>query len=243
MKNPGTVLIVEDEKNLGKTLQEYLQSIGINNHLAQNATEAKKFFYDSSIQPSVVLMDINLPDGNGLELAKEFRSIRKNFSLLFLSALSDPEIRVEGLEVGGDDYITKPFKLKELTLRLQRILESKNHLDTLPDCIEEGKLKIWFSRYQVQDSKGKIIDLSQKECAILRLLYSKKNQVVARDEMIEQVWGQESFPSNRTIDNYIVSLRKWCESTQDSGAKILSVRGVGYKFLTTKTEGEYNEHI
>lgn len=229
MKSSGPILIVEDEKNLGITLQEYLQGIGIEGHLARSAQEAREYFLKD---PSVVLMDINLPDGNGLDLAREFRLKRQDFALLFLSAMNDPETRVQGLEVGGDDYITKPFKLKELTLRLQRILESKKILDNSPDCIEEGKLKIWFKRFQVEDAEGRVLNLSQKECAILRLLYEKKNQVVTRDEIIEKVWGESAFPSNRTVDNYVVTLRKWCECTENSGAKIQSVRGVGYKFLT-----------
>lgn len=177
----------------------------------------------------IVLMDIGLPDGNGLTLAESFRKIRKDFVLLFLSALNDPSTRVEGLEIGAEDFITKPFELKELVLRLKRIIKSQESLLAKPDEIILGPLKIWFKRFEVQDAKGEIIPLTQKECAILELLYQNKNEAITRDEIIDQIWGKDAFPSNRTVDNYIVKLRKWCESDATEATKITSIRGIGYK--------------
>jgi two-component system, OmpR family, alkaline phosphatase synthesis response regulator PhoP len=221
------ILIVEDEKNLGLTLSEYLDNIGYDCCLATNCQEARQLFNQNS--PSIVLMDIGLPDGNGLELAKELTDLRKEIVLLFLSAESDPEIRVQGLEIGAHDYITKPFALKELVLRLKRILSSHQSLLNKENVIECGKLSIHFSKYEVIDGSGKIIALSQKECAILQYLYDHQGLVVSRDELIENIWGEDSNPSNRTIDNYIVTLRKWCESDPDQPIAIVSVRKVGYK--------------
>ena len=223
------LLVVEDEKNLGDTLFEYLDSQGFNIRLARTAARAKEEFCSPNFNPQIVLMDIGLPDGNGLDLAKELRNLRKNFVLLFLSAQNDPETKFEGLDMGAEDFITKPFDLRELILRLERILKNQADLEYLSEEIALGDLKIWFKQFEVMDGDGKILSLSQKEQAILEMLYSQKNQVVSRDDIIEHVWGENSFPSNRTVDNYIVKLRKWLESSREEAAKISSVRGIGYK--------------
>lgn len=223
------ILIVEDEENLGITLSEYLKGLGHGCFWAKDAKTARELF--ASQKPGVILMDIGLPDGNGLDLAREFRKMRKDFVLLFLSALNDPETKVEGLEIGADDYITKPFALKELILRLNRILSSQSEISKLPEEINHGPLKIWFKRYEVQDAQGDILSLSQKECAILELLYTKKNEAVDREEIIEKIWGEDKFPSNRTVDNYIVKLRKWCETDSKKSLEIQSIRSIGYKLI------------
>jgi two-component system alkaline phosphatase synthesis response regulator PhoP len=223
------ILIVEDEENLGITLSEFLKGLGHGSFWAKDAKSAREIFKFE--KPNVILMDIGLPDGNGLELAREFRKIRKDFVLLFLSAMNDPETKVEGLEIGADDYITKPFALKELVLRLNRILSSQSEFNKLPEEITHGPLKIWFKRYEVQEANGTVIGLSQKECAILELLYTKKNEAVDREEIIEKIWGEDKFPSNRTVDNYIVKLRKWCETDPKKSLEIQSIRSIGYKLI------------
>lgn len=225
----GNILIVEDEKNLGVTLQEYLTSLGHKCELAPTAKEARELF--SRLSPDIVLMDIGLPDDSGLNVAREFRSLRKDFVLLFLSAQNDPETRVEGLEIGAEDYITKPFALKELVLRLNRILENQNSKKEIADEIVFGDLKIWFKSFEVQDGHGKVQSLSQKECSILQLLLKNINNAVTREQIIENVWGENKFPSNRTVDNYIVSLRKWCDTSADKIIEIKSIRGIGYKLV------------
>tara|TARA_R110000868_G_scaffold411568_1_gene705408 strand:- start:18625 stop:19314 length:690 start_codon:yes stop_codon:yes gene_type:complete len=219
------ILIVEDEPNLGTTLNEYLASLGHNCSLATTAQAAREQF--ATKNPAIVLMDIGLPDGNGLDLAREFRQNRKDFVLLFLSALNDPDIRVEGLEIGAVDYITKPFALKELTLRLERILATSEL--PLPNLIKAGALEIHFSSYELIDATGEVIPLAQKECAILKILYLKRGEAVTREEILNQVWGSDKFPSERTVDNYIVKLRKWCESDEKQSISIQNIRGVGYK--------------
>jgi two-component system alkaline phosphatase synthesis response regulator PhoP len=223
------ILIVEDEKNLGNTLEEYLSSIGYECKWTQSGEATKALF--KTFVPQIVLMDIGLPDCSGLDLARELRSQNKNFNLLFLSALNDPEIKVEALDIGGEDYITKPFALKELIFRLDKILKTQTLAVSFPEEIIHGKLKIWFKRFEVQDALGNIINLSQKECAILDLLYQKRNEAINRDEIIDRIWGADKFPSNRTVDNYIVKLRKWCESDEEKSIEILSIRSIGYKLI------------
>jgi len=221
-----SVLLVEDEENLGQTLRDYLRAKKFSVELAPTCAEARIKFKDLS--PAIVIMDIGLPDGDGISLAREFRNRRKDCVLLFCTALNDPGLRVEGLELGAEDYITKPFELKELTLRLDRILKSRSITMHNPDEFKFGKLIFWPKRFEIQDGSGLILPLGQKECAILELLLERKNEVVARDEMIETIWGENAFPTNRTIDNYIVKLRKWADSG-DGSVIITSVRGIGYK--------------
>lgn len=222
-----SVLLVEDEKNLGETLRDYLRSKKFNVELAINCEEAREKFQE--FKPTIAILDIGLPDGDGVSLAREFRQKRKDCVLLFCTALNDPSLRVEGLELGAEDYITKPFELKELTLRLDRILKSRQVTLHNPDEYRFGKLIFWPKRFEIQDASGIISSLGQKECAILELLIEKKNEVVARDEMIETIWGENAFPTNRTIDNYIVKLRKWAESEIGGEIHITSVRSIGYK--------------
>lgn len=227
MNNSTSLLLIEDEPNLGQTLRDYLRAKKFQVDLAINCSEARTKFEEN--YPAVVILDIGLPDGDGIELAREFRSKRKDCVLLFCTALNDPGLRVTGLELGAEDYITKPFELKELTLRLDRILKSRSVAMDNPDEFKFGKLVFWPKRFEICDARGLTLPLSQKECAILELLISKKNQVVGRDEMIESIWGEDSFPTNRTIDNYIVKLRKWADSDSNHPLMIISIRGIGYK--------------
>lgn len=223
------ILVVEDEPNLGITLKEYLETIDYTVTLAESVNKARESFESS--RPQVVLMDIGLPDGNGLELAKELRKKRTDFLLFFLSAQNDPDTKLEALEIGSEDYITKPFALKELTFRLKRAFQLQKDFTKKEECIVHGSLKICFSQFQVHDAADNIINLSQKEAAILSLLYNSKGEAVTRELIIKEVWGDDKYPSNRTVDNYIVKLRKWCESDPQATIEIQSIRGVGYKLI------------
>ena len=231
--NQQSILIVEDEPNLGNTLKEYMDMKGHQAHWACSGKEAWELFLQNT--PSVVLMDVQLPDHNGFKLANDFRSHRKDFALLFLSAQNDPSSRLRGLEIGAEDYITKPFELQELTLRLERILIFRRDLLALKNEISHGPLKIYFSQYEVVDAQGKKIPLSHKECEILKYLYSRPEEAVNREDIIDHIWGENEYPSTRTVDNYIVKLRKWCETDRTQSIRIQSIRGVGYK-LTIQGE-------
>lgn len=226
--NSRKILIIEDEAALGETLQEYLSDQGYPSILAATCCEAEKLFKE--FIPSIVLMDIGLPDGSGLELAKKLKKQQKDLILFFLSALDDPEIRLKGLEIGGHDYIMKPFALRELMLRLKRILNTKD----LSHCKTIGKLSFWPKKFEVQDGLGNILPLSQKECGILKYLFDKEGEAVTREDILDRIWGDNKFPSNRTIDNYIVNLRKWADSDPEQPIKIISIRGIGYKLNIQK---------
>jgi two-component system alkaline phosphatase synthesis response regulator PhoP len=236
--NKLQILILEDEINLGVTLYEYLESKGYDCKHAKSCQEARDIFNLSDFSPVVILADIGLPDGNGIELAKELRSIRQDFVLLFLSAQNDAETKLRGLEMGAEDYITKPFDLRELMLRLNKALTTHSHLTTYQSEIQLGQLKIRFKSYEVVSSDGTITALGQKECAILELLYKNSNQVVSRDTIIDEIWGEDSYPSNRTVDNYIVKLRKWIDTDTTKKVSIKSIRSVGYQLEVKKDSNE-----
>lgn len=223
------LLIVEDEANLGETLRDYFRSKGYAVEWAPSAARARELVLSMGEGLDLVLLDINLPDGNGLELARAWRRERRDLVVVFLSAMNDPALRVEGLELGAEDYVTKPFELKELTLRFERILSYRQKSARDPEELRFGKLIFWPRRYEVQDGEGRVLPLGQKETAILQALLARRGEVVSRDELIEDIWGSESFPTNRTVDNYIVKLRKWCESDAQAQLHISSVRGVGYR--------------
>lgn len=223
------ILIVEDEANLGQTLRDYLRGKGHRVEWAPDVKSAQELAHQMGAGLDVALLDINLPDGNGLELARQLRLQRRDLVMVFLSAQNDPALRVEGLEIGAEDYVTKPFELRELTLRLERILQYRRSSLAGPEELSFGSLRFWPRRFEVQDAQGIVSSWGQKEVAILQYLLQHRGSVVGRDELIEEIWGEESFPTNRTVDNYMVKLRKWCESDATHPLKIVTVRGVGYR--------------
>jgi two-component system alkaline phosphatase synthesis response regulator PhoP len=225
------ILIVEDEPNLGSTLQEYLSLKNFNCHLATNLADARNVFQSSQSKIKIVLMDIGLPDGSGLDLAKELFSINNKLILIFLSAQNDPSTRLMGLDLGAYDYITKPFELRELTLRLERILQQQSSPD---EKITFEEIHFDPSSLQISYQDHGAVQLNVKESGIFHLLISHVNQVISRDQMIDSVWGANEFPSNRTIDNYIVRLRKIIDELQIQHIEIVSIRGVGYKMQLKK---------
>ncbi len=245
------ILLLEDEYNLGETLQEYLLSLNFRCQWAKSIEEAKVYLQkslgidlhqnsyseknDHKIDDKkdemdlfhLALLDVNLPDGNGLELGKWIRKHSPETQLLFISAVNDPEVKLESLEIGAQDFITKPFHLKEIVLRIKRIESMlKQHV---PAFVKLGKLAIKFEEFLLIDALGNEIPLSQKERLILELLYRHKNSVIHRDYIIEKIWGEDKYPSQRTVDNYIVKLRKWSETDPNLPVTIISIRGGGYK--------------
>ena len=196
--------------------------------IEENIARAKELL--KAHRPEFILLDIGLPDGNGIEFAKMVKIQNSSQKIIFLSAQNSPDIKLEGLEVGAEDFITKPFRLKELMLRLKKLttrqVEEKNELTHF----SAGALEVWFDRYEAKRGDGEIISLGQKDCEILKLLVENKNTVLARELIIETVWGEDGYPSNRTVDNYIVRLRRWAE-TDSEAIEILSVRSVGYKLV------------
>lgn len=222
------ILLIEDDKTLGLTLSERLAREGYSVHLARSFYEAKQYFEASKYD--LVVLDIGLPDGDGFQFAKTYLQSKNSPPFLFLTALSGAEERLKGFELGADEFIPKPFHLKELLLRIRHVL--KEHKREDEDSLTEYEFngyKIFFDRYEILTPKKELISLTKKECEVLKILIQNKNIAVSRDRILDKVWGEDKFPTNRTVDNCIVKLR---QVLGEKGAKtIQSVRGVGYKWV------------
>lgn len=240
------VLLVEDEPNVGATLTELLQCENYHVQWVKTLAEAERAVFPNGTHKSntldgsptfdLILLDIMLPDGSGFDFAQILRSESGiNSSIIFLTALGSTDDKVRGLELGAEDYIVKPFHIKELRLRVRNTLKNRTALTKGVQKIQIGKALIHFSQYQAEVD-GKFYPLTQKECTLLRLLVDSVNIAVSRDEILNRVWSEDEFPTPRTIDNFIVKLRRLIEQHPDRPQHIRSVRGVGYQLTLQGTQ-------
>ena len=224
------ILLVEDEESLRGTIALNLEMEGYEVVTAENGKEALQLF--RAARYDIAVLDIMMPEINGLDVCREMRKENRDILVLFLSARSMGSERIEGLKAGADDYLSKPFNLEELLLRIEILLKRK------PERVKKETLYTYtfnnntidFETFQYQNKMGQKESLSKKETLLLKLLIDKKNQVVSREEILEQVWGYETFPTGRTIDNFILAFRKYFETDPSKPKHFISVRGVGYKF-------------
>jgi two-component system alkaline phosphatase synthesis response regulator PhoP len=225
----GQLLVVEDERNVGVTLAERLEGAGFEVTLAESAAKARLAW--RAAPPQLVLLDVGLPDGNGFLLARELRAEVPQSAIIFLTAHGNPEDRVRGLELGADDYLTKPFHFRELLLRIQNCLKRAQELRDVPGemrgRVRIGRALVDFERFAAE-VEGEMQTLTHKECAVLRLLASRAGKAVSRDEILDRAWSADEFPTSRTVDNFIVRLRKLVEADAGEPRVIRSIRGVGY---------------
>ncbi len=224
------LLLVEDEPNLGATLEETLKEEGYATSWARSQhdaiTEINNTVFD------IVLLDVGLPDGSGFDIAKVIATKSPTTAVIFLTAYSAPEERIKGLTLGAEDYIVKPFQMQELLLRIRNGLKRSQYRaglqrEALGD-IQLERLNVNFSTRQAV-VENETVHLTEKEWALLHYLWSKRNHVVARDEILNQIWSNEAFPSTRTIDNVIMRLRRFVEQDPKNPTIILSIRSIGYK--------------
>ncbi|NBB88469.1 MAG: response regulator [Bacteroidetes bacterium] len=223
------ILLVEDEENIRELLKLNLELDGYevlaisNGKKAIDAVDKQHF--------DLLLLDIMLPEVNGLQIAEHVRLTQFDVPIIFLTAKGDPEERIEGLKKGGDDYITKPFNLEELLLRVKNQLRRKEKESN--DGVEKytfGDYSVNFNTYEVKGPE-KSFELTNKEAMLLKLLIDRRGEVVSRQQILQAVWGYDVYPSTRTIDNFILSFRKYFEKDSKNPEFFHSVRGVGYKFV------------
>lgn len=225
------LLVVEDEKNVGLTVVERLTKENYDVTWAHNCEEAKLEI--SRRHFDLALLDVGLPDGNGFDLAVLVRKNHPSTSIIFLTAFGSSEDRVRGLELGAEDYVVKPFHFKELLLRIENGLRRARYLGDSqygPEGVRIGRALIHFPRYEAEVD-GKAQTISQREAALLKLLLDRKGAVVSRDEILDQVWSENEFPTARTVDNFIMRLRRLVEIDPEEPVIIRSVRGVGYQLV------------
>jgi two-component system alkaline phosphatase synthesis response regulator PhoP len=220
------ILLVEDESNLASIIQLNLEMENYEVLTCDNGLQAVDWFKNH--QPDLVILDIMLPELNGIEVCKQIKKINTDVPVLFLSAKSSGSEKIEGLKAGADDYLTKPFNLEELILRVQ-ILLRRFPVKAQEDKYHFHGFEINFINYSISDSQQNSVTLTNREMKLLKMLISREGQVISRDEIMKQLWAVNENPSSRTIDNYILNFRKIFE--KNDLKYFHSIRGVGYKFL------------
>ena len=225
------ILLVEDEPSLLDLVKLNLELDGNKVVGVKDGIEAIKRFKDE--QFDLVVLDIMIPGIDGLNVCENIRLKNTEVPILFLSAKNSAEDRIAGLKKGADDYLTKPFNLEELQLRVQNLLARKgNAAATVSHSIKDftfGTNYVNFETYEARTQNGKFT-LTKKEALLLKLLIEHKNEVVSREKILQTVWGYAVYPSTRTIDNFILSFRKYFESDPKNPQYINAIRGVGYRF-------------
>jgi two-component system, OmpR family, alkaline phosphatase synthesis response regulator PhoP len=224
----ATILIVEDEESLGKTLLLNLELENYNVKLARSGNEALKLFKEEKDRPDLVLLDIMLPEINGFDLCRKFKEMSPEVPVIFLTAKNQSSDKISGLKLGADDYVTKPFELEELLLRVQNVI--KRNAKKESPTYSFGNCSINFETFEISDHKGHTHNLSKREIGLLKLLTENENKVISRDQIIETLWDDSENASSRTIDNYILGFRKLFEENPKEPKHFHSIRGVGYKF-------------
>jgi len=227
------ILLVEDEQSLAETIKLNLEMEGYKVQLAGDGKKALKTFKQERFD--LIILDVMLPEMDGFTVCEAIRLENEHIPVLFLTAKHSSADRVTGLKMGADDYLTKPFNLEELLLRVQILLKrASRNSDTTAPSLSTYSLDdflINFSEMSVGKPDGEKINLTKKESTLLKLLIDRKNEVVSREHILETVWGYDIYPSTRTIDNFIVTFRKYFEKDASNPIHFQSVRGVGYKFV------------
>jgi DNA-binding response OmpR family regulator len=221
-----TILVVEDEPQIVLGLKDSLEFEGFRVITAARGRDGVALARTES--PDAVVLDLMLPDLNGYAVCEEIRRWNTLIPIIMLTARSQETDKIRGLDAGADDYITKPFSVNELIARLRAIFRRAARIGPVPDAVTIGDALVNFASHALT-VRGETHSLSFYEVELLRLLYERVGQPVARDEILQKIWGLEAGPTNRTVDNFIVKLRKKIETSPDKPAHILTVYGFGYK--------------
>lgn len=224
--NSKHILLVEDEENLLKAIQLNLELEGYSVNTATNGKDALSVFAKTKF--NLIILDVMLPQMSGFEICEAIRKTDKSTPILFLTAKDSSTDKINGLKIGADDYLTKPFNLEEFLLRVQILI--RRNISTTNTTYSFNNNTINFNTYEVILKDSSKIELSKKEIDLLKLLIEKKGEVISREEILDKVWGTDVYPSSRTIDNYILAFRKYFEENQKEPKHFHSIRGVGYKF-------------
>ena len=224
------VLIIEDERAFAQVVILNLESEGFTVRHTESGAQGMEIVGDWN--PEIILLDVMLPRMDGFEVCRRIRESGNITPVLFITAKGEEDDRIRGLELGGDDYLVKPFSIDELMARVRGMLRRQKwyqgSLDT-SRTVQFGDNDVDFAAYSARTGRGKI-SLTQKECQVLKLLAERAGQTVSRSAILETVWGYDRFPSTRTVDNIIMRLRKHFEPDPGKPKYVLSVYGAGYKF-------------
>jgi DNA-binding response OmpR family regulator len=219
------VLIVEDEPNMSRGLKDNLEFEGYEVDVADNGATGLKMILSTTY--ALVVMDVMMPEMSGLDVCRKTRESGVGVPIILLTAKGEEIDKILGLELGADDYITKPFSLRELLARIKAVLRRNSTVPKDNTRCRIGKLTLNFSTYMAEDATGDV-KMSHKEYEILKYLLNHKNETVSRQDLLEQVWGYGETPTTRTVDNFILKLRQKIEDDPNVPRIILTVHGTGY---------------
>lgn len=223
------ILLAEDEEHLREAIRLNLELEGYYVTTVGDGKKALKIFREERF--NLIILDVMLPEMDGFQVCETIRLENAQVPILFLTAKHTSEDRVSGLKKGADDYLTKPFNLEELILRVRALIRrGQGPAAASLRGYRVGDKEISFESYEIKDPAGASIALTKKETMLLKLLIERKGQVVSREQILESVWDYDVYPSTRTIDNFILAFRKYFEKDPKNPHYFHSIRGVGYKF-------------
>jgi DNA-binding response OmpR family regulator len=219
------ILVIEDEKEMARGLKDILEFEGYEALISETGKEG----IQAAIRkvPDCIILDLMLPDISGYEVCEQIRQ-KLNTPILMLTAKSQDHDKIRGFKVGADDYLTKPFSVGELTARVMALLRRRGQYTHDINIVRVGPNLVDVKHFTIRRGK-KERSMSHYEVELFKLLYAHANQPVTRDEILDKVWGTDKFPTNRTVDNFIVKLRKKIEEDYRNPKHILTIYGVGYK--------------
>ena len=222
------VLIIEDEPNMVLGLKDSCEYEGYEVAVARNGKEGLE--KATTEKPDIILLDVMLPLMSGIDVCRTLRTRGIETPILMLTARSQEIDKVIGLEVGADDYVTKPFSIKELLARIRAHLRRAAKEVVELESFTFGDVELNFKKY-VARKGGRALDLSAREFEILRYLIKRRGQIVTRDQLLDEVWGYDSNPITRTVDNHIARLRQKIETNPSEPQHIITVHRLGYRFI------------
>ena len=222
------ILIIEDDPATLTGLEETLKA----EHFEVTGVQNGEMGYGKAVKDKfdLIILDLILPDLNGIDICKNIRSKGIDTPILMLTSRKEEMDKVLGLELGADDYVTKPFSVKELVARVKALLRRQSELIKDIEEYSFGDIYVNFKSHEVR-RKNKDIQISAMELKILKYLVTREGEVIERNKLLDEVWGYENFPSTRTVDNFILSLRKKIEDDPSKPKHLLTVFGAGYKFV------------
>lgn len=221
-----SILLAEDDINLGFVISDQLRAEGYHVSLTTDGVEALKRFNEQPYH--LCIFDVMMPKKDGFTLARDIRQINGDIPILFLTAKSMTEDKIEGFNAGGDDYLTKPFSVEELNLRIKSLLKRVNIRTEIPEeKVFNVSAFIFDTENLTLTLSGEVQSLTKKEAQILKILYKFKNQVLPREVILNTVWGQDDYFVGRSLDVFITKLRKYLKD--DETIQILNIHGVGFK--------------
>lgn len=226
------VFYVEDEPFLGRIVKESLESRDFEVKMVSDGQRALPIF--EQFQPDICVLDIMLPQKDGYTIATEIRKVNPGIPIIFLTAKTQTEDVIKGFQVGGNDYIRKPFSMEELIIRIQNLLQltqinnNGNHKNVNNEPVQLGLYEFAPLKYELKCGEN-VRKLSHREAELLRILCENQNVVVNRRDILNEIWGDDSFFNSRNLDVYITKLRDYLK--EDTNLEILTIKGVGYRFV------------